>query len=921
MPGIEITVPTQPEITIAVTDETVELNLVYISADPAFVHNDLNGRSTADAHPQSAVTGLVADLALKAPLASPALTGVPTAPTAVPNTSTTQIATTAFAKAEADAAEAVAIAASDPVGSAAAAQAYAIQRANHTGTQLAATISDFVAAALAATIAAYDPAGSAAAAQAYAVQRANHTGTQLAATISDFGSAALAATAAAYDPAGSAAAAQAASQPLDADLTAIAALTTTAYGRGFLPLADAAAALTYIGAQVAGSYQPSDATLTALAGTVFGANGQVLISTGSDFAWSGASLTYVSSVLAGSGGTAPSARAATEWATAGGVGRWGTQVRCDGTAADSILTAGGAGISGHVAIGAAASVSADYLLTVAENYTGSAAVFRGVRIQSTHSTPAAASASTGLDVIHTTAGTNGMDHIVSGQFRGTAGGTGTLTWAYAVHGNMGVDGRTVTNLAQLYAYNAPVTSGTVAKKYGCFVELQTGGTENWGLYSEDRNNALGKAGVQLNIGQSGTNYPSIGYNVLYGGTGGAWTSRITDRCHMLDFGGSGATAFTFKSSASVAAGGAITWTTLGTWTTSLLTVNTATTLTAALTATSITMAGALSGVTTLTSSGNAAIAQTAASLGVTARLRVDAPNSNTGPALAIVADSVGRGFGLYGAGYVDGVSGSAMVINTTASGAAWYVFTTGNTVAGVLALPQSAVIGTTALVSTERARIAGGTDATTITPGATDFLVGGGGAHLGGNLKIAGTTTVANGSAGAPGLRLASDIHGLYRAGSTTLGISVAGVAALNIGAPSAGFGGGFQIQCPVDGDVGYIYPSRNTSSIDLYGGTSASTGAHVRVYGASHASKASNVEITNGNTARITIDGAGNIVCGSAALATTATDGFLHISSSAGAPTGVPTASTGRVPIHIDTTNIRIYAYIGGAWKYAALI
>lgn len=35
----------------------------------------------------------------KAPLASPALTGTPTAPTAVPATNTTQIATTAFVQA------------------------------------------------------------------------------------------------------------------------------------------------------------------------------------------------------------------------------------------------------------------------------------------------------------------------------------------------------------------------------------------------------------------------------------------------------------------------------------------------------------------------------------------------------------------------------------------------------------------------------------------------------------------------------------------------------------------------------------------------------------------------------------------------------------------------------------------------------
>ena len=71
----------------------------------------------------STVTNLQAALDAKAPLASPALTGVPTAPTAAADTNTTQIATTAFAKKEADDA-----------------QAYAIQRANHTGTQAISTV-------------------------------------------------------------------------------------------------------------------------------------------------------------------------------------------------------------------------------------------------------------------------------------------------------------------------------------------------------------------------------------------------------------------------------------------------------------------------------------------------------------------------------------------------------------------------------------------------------------------------------------------------------------------------------------------------------------------------------------------------------------------------------------------------------------
>lgn len=46
---------------------------------------------------------LVAEDALKAPLASPALTGVPTAPTAVTGSATTQVSTTAFVRQEIDA--------------------------------------------------------------------------------------------------------------------------------------------------------------------------------------------------------------------------------------------------------------------------------------------------------------------------------------------------------------------------------------------------------------------------------------------------------------------------------------------------------------------------------------------------------------------------------------------------------------------------------------------------------------------------------------------------------------------------------------------------------------------------------------------------------------------------------------------------
>ena len=50
-------------------------------------------------HPEAEIVNLTGDLAAKAPLSSPALSGVPTAPTANPGTNTAQIATTAFVQA------------------------------------------------------------------------------------------------------------------------------------------------------------------------------------------------------------------------------------------------------------------------------------------------------------------------------------------------------------------------------------------------------------------------------------------------------------------------------------------------------------------------------------------------------------------------------------------------------------------------------------------------------------------------------------------------------------------------------------------------------------------------------------------------------------------------------------------------------
>jgi hypothetical protein len=75
----------------------------------------------------------------------------------------------------------------------------------------------------------------------------------------------------------------------------------------------------------------------------------------------------------------------------------------------------------------------------------------------------------------------------------------------------------------------------------------------------------------------------------------------------------------------------------------------------------------------------------------------------------------------------------------------------------------------------------------------------------------------------------------------------------------------------------------------------------------------------SSAGTERARITSAGSFVAGAqAALATTATDGFLYVPTCAGTPTGAPTAITGMAPIVVNTTNNKLYFYSGGAWRDA---
>lgn len=84
--------------------------------------------------------------------------------------------------------------------------------------------------------------------------------------------------------------------------------------------------------------------------------------------------------------------------------------------------------------------------------------------------------------------------------------------------------------------------------------------------------------------------------------------------------------------------------------------------------------------------------------------------------------------------------------------------------------------------------------------------------------------------------------------------------------------------------------------------------------------------EVWNGKTntsCRFRVDEGGDVIPGprtAADLATTATDGFLHVRSMNGAPTGTPSlAANGTIPMVYDRSAHAIYFY-SGSWRSVAV-